>query len=174
MNFSNREDAVLADAMIQALIDKDKIDKSQSISETELTQLFSITPEHLKSILQIANRYQKRNSLNVLIRTNTAIDMADDTQGFINTGGFTGIWDSEKLELEAKEKVNTVNSSVLLTNKTVRIMAVITGFATVTSLAVAIMAYNKANEVNVKELQQLPKYIQQIQSIRKRIDTVYL
>ncbi len=175
MNFVKREDAKTADNIIQELIIMSQKGHN-SIGYKDLTKHFSITEHHLKAILETIRSYQRIHHLEILGMSGdpSSIDMGNDTNGFYRNGGFLKLWDDLYEVTEQKRKVDRVNESVRITNKTVIITSIVSGIAAVVTVVVSIMAYNKTNEVIVKELQQLPSMMKEMQECLTKIDTLYI
>lgn len=170
MNFAHREDAVIADKMVQALADKGNAAKtSVSISETEFIDILGLDLQNIRSILEIATRNQAINGFRAFIRTLSAIDTADDTNGFLRNGGFTCLWDEQNKERLFKEKVDEVNTSVKITNKTVIITSSVSMLAALISAIVAIQTCNKTNEVKSTDIQGITQQLHDLKdTIGKR------
>lgn len=178
MTFSTKEDAILADKVIQSLIDKQNTKGEPTIYPNEVLEVIpELTAENLKSILEIIRSYQNIHRYSIFsnhLGSPNGIDIGDSTRGFMHIGGFTNIWEKEEQERQSKAKVDTVNQSVLETNKTVRFVSFISAITALLSLVVAILAYNNTADINVKSLPQPPIQSLPVQVTQKPIDTVYL
>lgn len=176
--FVKREDAVMADRIIQSLIDKHQGKGDNTIYPNEILAVIpELSIEQLNSLRSIILTYQDLHRLRIFENYSggpNGLDIGGFTEGFIHLGGFTRIWDEEEKERLAREKVNTVNESVLITNNTVRWMSIVSAGAALASLSVAILAYNNTSDINVKSLPQRPIQVQPIIISQKPIDTVYL
>jgi hypothetical protein len=127
--------------------------------------------ETLPKLLQMAATYQLKHNLAILRINGHYADQLKDLDWFVDSNGFTAIWEQEEKERQFQSDVKTVNDSVKTTNKAIKDYLPYQLGATIASVLVAIAAClityktstdNDETKTRLKTLEQQQSKIEQL------------